>query len=418
MWPFMVRAEPESEEPDKTEQDSGAEDALLQAMVGSEIVTKAEAMNIPTFAACVNKISEAISIIPIKLYKVVGDAVEEVSGDERVRLLNDETGDALNAVQLKRAIVRDYLTGKGGYVYINRSGKKVKSLHYVKENEISFIFSSDPIFKDYDIMVQGNNYKPFDFIKILRNTDNGRDGKSLVDENNKVLSVAYNSLKYEENLVRTGGNKKGFIKSPKKLSNAAIAALRSAWRRLYRNNDENVVVLNEGLEFQESSNTSVEMQLNENKKSNSDEICKICNMSPAILCGGASEQDRIDLVQCCLIPILKELECALNKDLLLESEKGSYFYAADTSEMTKGDIEKRFRAYATAGKNGFMQIDEIRRKENMPSLGLDFVRLGLQDVLYDPNTKQFYTPNMNATGSINPEAKKEGETVNENRIEE
>ena len=38
--------------------------------------------------------------------------------------------------------------------------------------------------------------------------------------------------------------------------------LRAAFRDLYSNDVENVVVLNEGLEFQESSNTAVEMQLN------------------------------------------------------------------------------------------------------------------------------------------------------------
>ena len=144
----------------------------------------------------------------------------------------------------------------------------------------------------------------------------------------------------------------------------------------------------------------MEMQLNENKKTNSDEICKLFNMPPAMINGGATEQDKTNFVQYCLNPILKEFECALNRDLLLESEKGSFYFAADTSELTKGDIEKRFRAYETASKNGFMQIDEIRLRENLPPLGLDFVRLGLQDVLYDPETKQFYMPNMNKTGGL------------------
>lgn len=396
MWPFRMRADPESE---KAETESN-EDALLRASLSDDYMTKDQAMNIPAFAACVNKIAETVSTIPIRLYKVVNGELEEVKDDQRVRLLNDETGDTLDGVQFKRALIKDYLTGKGGYAFINRTGNRIKSLHYVKENEISFLFTSDPIFKEYDIMVQGIKYKPFEFLKVLRNTENGWSGKSIVDENSEVLSVAYHSLKYEKNLVKTGGNKKGFIKSPKKLTQAAIDALKAAWRRLYQNNTENVVILNEGLEFQEASNTSVEMQLNENKKTNSDEICKLTNMPPAMINGGATEEDKTNFVQYCLNPALKEFECALNRDLLLESEKGSYYFAADTSELTKGDIEKRFRAYETASKNGFMQIDEIRLKENLPPLGLDFVRLGLQDVLYDPETKQFYMPNMNQTGGL------------------
>lgn len=405
MWPFRMRADPE---PEKTEIGAG-EDALLRSILAADCMTRDQAMNVPAFAACVNKIAETISTIPIRLYKLVDGKLEEVKDDERPRCLNDDTGDTLDGVQFKRALTRDYLTGKGGYAFINRTGTRIKSLHYVKESEISFMFTSDPIFKDYDIMVQGTKYKPFEFLKVLRNTEDGRSGKSVVDENSEVLSVAYHSLKYEKGLVKTGGNKKGFIKSPKKLAQAAIEALKEAWRNLYQNNTENVVILNEGLEFQEASNTSVEMQLNENKKTNSDEICKLFNMPPAMINGGATEQDKINFVQYCLNPILKELECALNRDLLLELEKGSYYFAADTSELTKGDIEKRFRAYETASKNGFMQIDEIRLKENLPPLGLDFIRLGLQDVLYDPETKQFYMPNMNQTGGLGMPVKKEGE---------
>lgn len=413
MWSFRLRADPE---PEKKETESN-EDALLRASLSDDYMTRDQAMNVPAFAACVNKIAETVSTIPVRLYRLVDGKLEAVEDDARVRLLNDDTGDTLDGVQFKRALVRDYLTGKGGYAFINRTGNQIRSLHYVRESEVSFLFTSDPIFKDYDIMIQGTKYKPFEFLKVLRNTEDGRSGRSVVDENSEVLSVAYHSLEYEKNLVKTGGNKKGFVKSAKKLAEPAIKALKAAWRRLYQNNTENVVILNDGLEFQEASNTSVEMQLNENKKTNSDEICKLFNMPPAMINGGATEQDKTNFVQYCLNPILKEIECALNRDLLLESEKGSFYFATDTSELTKGDIEKRFRAYETACKNGFMQIDEIRRWENMPPLGLDFVRLGLQDVLYDPDTKQFYMPNMNKTGGLGQKEsepkQKEGEKKNE-----
>lgn len=413
MWSFRLRADPE---PEKKETESN-EDALLRASLSDDYMTRDQAMNVPAFAACVNKIAETVSTIPIRLYRLVDGKLEAVEDDARVRLLNDDTGDTLDGVQFKRALVRDYLTGKGGYAFINRTGNQIRSLHYVRESEVSFLFTSDPIFKDYDIMIQGTKYKPFEFLKVLRNTEDGRSGRSVVDENSEVLSVVYHSLKYEKNLVKTGGNKKGFVKSAKKLAEPAIKALKAAWHRLYQNNTENVVILNDGLEFQEASNTSVEMQLNENKKTNSDEICKLFNMPPAMINGGATEQDKTNFVQYCLNPILKEFECALNRDLLLESEKGFFYFAADTSELTKGDIEKRFRAYETACKNGFMQIDEIRLRENMPPLGLDFVRLGLQDVLYDPDTKQFYMPNMNKTGGLGQKEsepkQKEGEKKNE-----
>ena len=44
-----------------------------------------------------------------------------------------------------------------------------------------------------------------------------------------------------------------------------------------------------------------------------------------------------------------------------------------------------------------MQIDEIRFEEDLPALGLNWIKLGLEDVLYDPKTNTVYTPNTNQT---------------------
>lgn len=395
MWFFgtKVRAEPEMAK-------ESSEDSLLRASLQSEGVTVQMAMNVPTFSACVNKISEIVSTVPIRLYKKNNGILEEITDDARTRIINSDTGDTLDAVQFKRAITKDYLIGKGGYAFIEKKGSKFHALRYVSENEISFMYGVDPIYKDYEIMIQGKKYMPHEFLKILRNSKNGWSGTSVIEENKEVLSVAYHSLMYEKNLVKTGGNKKGFLKAAHQLDKESMKRLRSAWNRLYQNNTENVIVLNNGLDFQEASNTSVEMQLNENKKSNSDEICKIFCVPPSIINGGAGELDRIEFINNCIIPVLSALECALNRDFLLESEKDSLFFIADLSELERGDVKTRFESYAIASRNGFMQIDEIRRKENLKPLGLDFVRLGLQDIFYDPATKEFYTPNMNQTGKL------------------
>lgn len=395
---FRTRADTqENTENSKTTEEEGI---LRSFLNNDENLSFEEAMKIPTFSACVNLISNTVSMIPFKIYEKKDGDVVEIENDRRVRLLNVDTGDTLDSVQFKRTMVHDYFGGKGAYAYINKNGLEVESIHYVDEREISFQYNTDPIFKDYDIIVNGTHHKPYEFIKVLRNTKNGRMGVSVVAENIKILSVAYASLNYEKNLVETGGNKKGFVKSAKKLTDEALKTLKAAWRKLYQNNTENVIVLNDGLDFKESSNTSVEMQLNENKKTNSDEICKIFNMPPEMLNGKATQDVVTNYIQYCVMPVLDAMKNALNKDLLLEKEKESYFYAPDVSELTKGDIEKRYKAYETAVKNSWMQPDEVRERENLKPYGLGFIKMGLQDVLYNPDTKEFYVPNMNSKGQF------------------
>lgn len=390
MWPFNRKEERAAEDPRDT-----VEDVLLKALLGNVNVTKEEALNIPSVKSCINFIADTVSMIPIKLYQATEGKADEINNDNRVRLLNDETGDTLDAVQFWRALVTDYFLGKGGYAYIRRFRNETTSLHYVREESVSINRNTDPIFKDYDVLIDGKQYMPFDFIKLLRNTKDGAEGISIIEENKLMLSVAYNSLIFEETLVKKGGNKKGFIKSPRKLTQPAMDMLKSAWNQLYTNNSDNVVILNEGLEFQEASNTSVEMQLNENKKSNSDEICKLFNIPTNIIKGTASSQEYTNAFKMGIMPVLRVIESALNRELLLEKEKSSFYFAFDTNEILKGDLKDRFEAYKVGIDANFLQIDEVRFMENWEPLGLDWIKLGLDSVLYDVKTGTIYTPNTN-----------------------
>ena len=62
-----------------------------------------------------------------------------------------------------------------------------------------------------------------------------------------------------------------------------IDTLKRAWKNLYTNNSENVIVLNDGLEFQEASNNSVEMQLDQNKNTLTAEIKSIFHIKEDVL---------------------------------------------------------------------------------------------------------------------------------------
>ena len=49
------------------------------------------------------------------------------------------TGDSLDVFQMKKATVKDYLISGNAYLYINRQGNKVKSLHYVDEKFVTVL---------------------------------------------------------------------------------------------------------------------------------------------------------------------------------------------------------------------------------------------------------------------------------------
>ena len=359
-------------------------DVLLQALLNNETITREKALTLPSVSGAVDLISNSVASMPVKLYKYRDGKVEELDRDPRVKLLNGDTGDTLDAFQMKKAMVEDYLLGKGGYCYIRKSRNDVTGLFYVEDRYIEIWKSYEPIYKTYKLLVMGNEYEPHNFIKLLRNTKDGASGVGLTVQISKELETAYQTLLYQLGMVKSGGNKKGFLKAQRKLGQDEINVLKQAWTRMYQNNTENVVVLNNGLEFQESSNTSVEMQVNESKRTLNDEINDLFHIS-----------DDFDLTfKLAIYPIVKAFETALNRDLLLEKEKKNHFFEFDVKEIIKANIKDRYESYKLAKETGFMTLNEIRRAENMEYVeGLDVVNVGLGAVLYDTNTHKYYTPN-------------------------
>lgn len=114
-------------------------DNLLSALLKGESIDRDMAMSLPAVTKAVSFICDTISTIPIYLYKEIDGKVNEVKGDNRVFLLNDDTKDTLDGVQFKRALVEDYLLGKGGYAYINKTRNVVKSLNYTEEKYITIL---------------------------------------------------------------------------------------------------------------------------------------------------------------------------------------------------------------------------------------------------------------------------------------
>lgn len=368
--------------------ENAVSDVILKSLLTGEEIDREKVLMIPAVSSAVGLICDSFAMIPFKLYKKTtkeGKKQTTEVENERVNIINYDTGDTLDGFQFKKAIAEDYLLGKGGYAYINKRRNNFIGLNYVQENKVLFERNTDAIFKNYNILVDGNIYRPYEFLKILRNTKNGAYGTGYTKEISKSLETAYKRIIYDLELMRTGGNKKGFLKAQKHLDEKGMSILKSQWNDYFAGNSS-CVILNDEMEFQEASNTSVENQLNEKNKTFSEEVKEIFHI------GKTNE----DFLKNAIMPLATAFCTALNRDFLLEKEKKSYYFAPDYTELIRCTIKERFEAYQIAIASGFKTRNEVRYLEGDDALdGLDMINIGLGNVLFDPKTKQIYTPNTN-----------------------
>ncbi len=374
------------------------DDVILKALLTGEQIDARKALTIPAVASAVNRISTLVAILPIKLYKKEPTTEDEegqekkteIIDDKRLYLLNVDSGDTLDQFAIKRNLAKDYLLEKGGFLYIQGRSSDPKALKYIPPRQITAIINDvNPIQKDGRYLVIGQQYEQFDFVSVLRDTEDGFLGVPLTKQINDVLATAFNNTLYELGIVKKGGSKKGFLQSEKVLDKDAMSRLKTAWKQLYANTSENVVVLNAGLKFQEANDTAREMQVNERKKTLHDELTEVF---------GIHSTKFDDIFRDAVLPVLEAIESALNKSLLLEKEKKTHFFAFDKREVVKAELQTRYEAYKIASETGWLSKNEIRKAENLePIEGMDVVSMGLGDVIYDVKTKEYFTPNTGNT---------------------
>ena len=369
-------------------------DTLLQALVNRDVLTREQIKMIPQVASDLDMVTSTFATIPFRLYRhdvADGkDVVVRVSDDPRVAMINEDTRDTLDAFQMKKAVCEDYFLGYngGGYIYINREGNRPTGLYYVKSEDVAILENFEPIFKEYQINVYAKLYEPYEFIKLLRNTRNGMYGESIVRELNDAMQAAYEAILFQVKTLKRGGNKKGFLTSKRKLNADEVKLLKDTWRYMYSSSTDNAPVLNEGVEFKESSSNPTELQINESIETLNKEIDALFHLS----------DDHEEFVRNAILPIGKAFETSLNRDFLREDEKGRYFWAADYSELLKASMKERYEAYEKAKSSGWITINEIRKMENMEAIdGMNVLNVGLGAALYSVDgvidRERFYVPN-------------------------
>lgn len=376
-------------------------------------ITRQQAMSIPVVTKSVAWIASAIAALPIKMYTKTDSGYQEVYDDYRLPLLNDYSGNGMIANDLKRQVLTDLLLDGNGYAYISKKGNKITKLSYIPTSRLTYTESVDTINKIVNVWVDGKPVQDYNVFRLVNNSKNGISGIGFVSDCQDLLSTVLSSLQYENSSI-SSGVRRGFLKSKSKLDPDKMNELRRAWKKLTTPNQSDVLVLNAGIEFEDASSTATESQLSQNKVINMHQILAYFGL-PTNFFEGVNSDAYLTAVRIAILPIVKQFTNALNNYMLLESEKSNMKFEIDTSDLLRINANERFAAYQTGLSSGILTIDEVRRMENLPALDMQYLKLGLGDVLYNITDGKIFVPNTGAI--VDPSDSKNTELNNNENIE-
>lgn len=215
---------------------------------------------------------------------------------------------------------------------------------------------------------------PSDVLHVPGLGFDGLVGYSPIAMAKNAIGLAIATEEYGSKFFANGAAPSGVLEHPGVIKDPT--KLRDSWNRAFggSSNSNKVAVLEEGVKYTPISISPEQAQFLETRKFQINEIARIFRVPPHMV-GDLEkssfsniEQQSLEFVKYTLQPWIIRWEQNLQKALLTEEEKKTYFFIFNVEGLLRGDYQSRMQGYATARQNGWMSANDIRELENLDKI--------------------------------------------------
>lgn len=187
------------------------------------------------------------------------------------------------------------------------------------------------------------------------------------------IGIAMAADEHAARMFSNGASPVGVLQHPNKLGDAGRQNLRKSWNDVHGGvaNSGKIAILEEGMTFQEIGLSNEDAQLLESRKFSRTEIASIFRVPPHMI-GDLEratfaniEQQSIEFVVYCMLPVVTRWEQRMNLSLLSAEERGEFEFSFNLAGLMRGDMASRYNAYMVGRQNGWLSANDIRESEGM-----------------------------------------------------
>ena len=386
IFDFLRRKDKSSD----TEQRSVYGQTIIGSAFGNasgEVVSKEQALRVAAVWSCVRVLSETIASLPISLYERDENNQKKVKSDNPLNaLISQQPSPLFNSFMFFERIMVDLSLDGNSYAYIERNnGGFPIGLHPIKCNDVDVFISPKGRGVYYEIkQSDSENIYPkvgrvngIDMIHIKGLSTNGIQGKSPIQMAAETLGIALALDKHAGAYFKNGSQLGGILKHPGTLKPETAKRLRESWSNNYSgtSNTGKTAILEEGMDFQARTIPNNQAQFIESRQYQISDICRIFRV-PNHLVNDLSnatysniEAQQIDFVVHTITPWIKRIESELNAKLVPFKKRGSEYFKFNLTAILRGDSKARADYYRTLVNIGVMSPDEVRKLEDLNSVG-------------------------------------------------
>lgn len=330
-------------------------------LIGKNVTIDTALGLVPVYSA-VSLIAGTVGTLPLIVYE----------GDDRVEnpiadLLHRQPNPEMAADEVWEIVASHLLLWGNAFLYKKQGPLGVSELWPISPRrvQVSRIDSVRTFFVD------GRTFYEDDILHIRGLSEDGLLGYSPIQVNRQAVANALAQQEFVAEFLNEGGRPSVILRHPQHLSADAARRLKASWDSV---GSGGTAVLEEGVEVEKWTMPLADAQFVEQQQYSDLRIAQIYNLPPSKLGAksgdsltySSTEQQGQDFVTYCLARWLRRIESSLLRDP--EILPANYRPEFLVEGLLRADTKTRFEAYRVAIEAGFLTIDEVRRRENLPNL--------------------------------------------------
>jgi HK97 family phage portal protein len=344
-----------------------------------EPVSVERSVSLTAVWACISLIAGTVASMPLVLYKRGANGARERYTDHPLYgVLHDRPNPAQNVTAFWEAMVTALLLRGNSYAIVSRDEARVTALWFVNPDRVSVDVLKNGKLR-YKVAAAGSTTSVSDMLHICGPmSDDGYTGRSVIATFRETLGLGLAQERYGSEFFANAATPRGILTTQARLSETARATLSNSIAEQHASpgRRHRTLLLEEGLTFAPLGVTNDEAQFLESRRFSTEEIARMFLVPPHMIGGDTrgsmtysnAETQALNLLKHTIGPWLTRIESAVNFACIPPLERRQMYaeYLPDALLMT--DTQGRYSAYETGIRSGFLTINEVRRKENLPPL--------------------------------------------------
>lgn len=345
--------------------------------VAGPSVTIEAALTLPVVADCLKVLQDTVASLPLHLYANKGDKGNEKAENHPLYdILHRQPNEETTAYEYWGQLVFDLATrgnhfsevvpgARGPVDQLIRMNPDLVSVSRLSDGSRRFEVREPGKASRY--LVEGEVWH----LRLLPLASDGLCGTSPIWTGREAIGSALALQQYAARFFGNDATPPFVIKHPGNFKDESsksnfLAAIKKWWGGANRGSPG---VLEYGMDVVKLGHNNEEAQFLETRKEHNLDITRIWRVPPhkvGILDRATFsniEHQSLEFVTDTILPIVKLIEQAISRDLIIAPQK--YFAEFNLDGLLRGDLESRYAAYAIGRNWGWLTTNDILRKENM-----------------------------------------------------